>query len=169
MNIIPCSTLNIITNYLRFSTQGLTPLHVAASLGHDAIVKELVDLNNENAYSNPYFRIALPIDVMAEKTHDNSIESEEQPTDTTASTESTDVNAERDLSQDAMGVFPKQRVDINAQDDLGNTPLIYAVVRKSTYITKLLLEGNAEPNLANKKGMFCCTFTNRLLYLQTVV
>ena len=53
---------------------------------------------------------------------------------------------------DVIELLLERGADVNAQDILGNSPLMFASVKENLDIPKLLLKKGADPNLSNKKG-----------------
>ncbi|MDQ6707619.1 MAG: ankyrin repeat domain-containing protein, partial [Acidobacteriota bacterium] len=63
------------------------------------------------------------------------------------------IEAVQNEDRGAVAALIGNKVDVNAQEDDGATPLAWAVVRCNLELAKLLLEAGANPNLANEQGI----------------
>lgn len=63
------------------------------------------------------------------------------------------VEAVQNDDRGAVAALIGNKVDVNAREDDGATPLAWAMVRCNLEITKLLLEAGANPNLTNEQGI----------------
>lgn len=63
------------------------------------------------------------------------------------------IEAVQNEDRGAVAALIGKKVDVNAREDDGATPLAWAVVRCNLEIAKLLLEAGANPNLTNEQGI----------------
>lgn len=63
------------------------------------------------------------------------------------------IEAVQNEDRGAVAALIGKKVDVNAQEDDGATPLAWAVVRCNLELARLLLEAGANPNLTNEQGI----------------
>ena len=61
-----------------------------------------------------------------------------------------------------MEILIKHGADVNKQDILGCTPLIYAALSNKPEITKLLLKYGADPSIKDKDGKTALDYAKML-------
>ncbi|CAB0032647.1 unnamed protein product [Trichogramma brassicae] len=110
---------------------GNTPLHLATESGYvnsiESLLRKGADPNSANAEGS------TPLHIICNKAqHD-------------------------ELAEMFLGICDEKHrlVRVDAQDELGNTPLHLALTHGNEKLSELLLKRNADPNLANAEGSTC--------------
>eukprot|EP01026_Neomeris_dumetosa_P065773 TRINITY_DN6324_c0_g1_i2.p1 TRINITY_DN6324_c0_g1~~TRINITY_DN6324_c0_g1_i2.p1 ORF type:complete len:646 (+),score=110.02 TRINITY_DN6324_c0_g1_i2:65-2002(+) len=102
--------------------KGETPLHVAATMGNQAVMQEL--LNQDTIQVNVADKKGLtPVHSLSKYGHDELIE-----------------------------LLVDKNAEINSQDNMGNTPLHIAVQQQEEKVVQKLLQLGADVNIQNKEG-----------------
>ncbi|KAL7303274.1 hypothetical protein TKK_0004468 [Trichogramma kaykai] len=107
---------------------GETPLHLALAQGHKKVIERLLRTKLDLTLANNAGQTALHL--FSEKLHDDEL-----------------TRLYQSIVEDN-----DRPIRVNAQDELGNTPLHLTLARGHRYLSRMLLERGADPDLANAEG-----------------